>query len=160
MKELSIEEKAQRYDDALERAKEWYNNPNSSSIGKSYLLAVFQQQLEESEDEKIRKSLLEYLHTLPNHYSHNDVCAPEWIAWLEKQGELVNSLSKGLDNAHERIDGLIQKNNSLIEQLEKQGEQKSDTDKDWDDYYQALAEANEELDEEIIQDAIEMEADY
>ena len=34
------------------------------------------------------------------------------------------------------------------------------TDKDWDDYYQALAEANEELDEEIIQDAIEMEADY
>jgi hypothetical protein len=48
----------------------------------------------------------------------------EWIAWLEKQGELVNSLSKGLDNAHERIDGLIQKNNSLIEQLEKQGEQK------------------------------------
>lgn len=34
------------------------------------------------------------------------------------------------------------------------------TDKDWDDYYQALAEANEELDEEMIQDAIEMEADY
>jgi hypothetical protein len=45
------------------------------------------------------------------------------LAWLEKQGELVNSLSKGLDNAHERIDTLIQKNNSLIEQLEKrQGE--------------------------------------
>ena len=34
------------------------------------------------------------------------------------------------------------------------------TDKDWDDYYQALAEAEEELDEEMIQDAIEMEADY
>ena len=41
----------------------------------------------ESEDEKIRESLLEYLHTLPNHYSHDGVCAPEWIAWLEKQGE-------------------------------------------------------------------------
>ena len=34
------------------------------------------------------------------------------------------------------------------------------TEKEWNDYYQTLAEAEEELDEEMIQDAIEMEADY
>ena len=34
------------------------------------------------------------------------------------------------------------------------------TEEEWNEYYQALAEANEELDEEIIQDAIDMEADY
>lgn len=34
------------------------------------------------------------------------------------------------------------------------------TEEEWNAYYQSLAEANEELDEEIIQDAIEMEADY
>ena len=34
------------------------------------------------------------------------------------------------------------------------------TEEEWNDYYQALAEAEEELDEEMIQDAIEMEADY
>ena len=34
------------------------------------------------------------------------------------------------------------------------------TEEEWNEYYQELAEANEELDEEMIQDAIEMEADY
>lgn len=34
------------------------------------------------------------------------------------------------------------------------------TEEEWNEYYQALAEANEELDEEMIQDTIEMNADY
>lgn len=34
------------------------------------------------------------------------------------------------------------------------------TEEEWNDYYQTLAEAEKELDEEMIQDAIEMEADY
>lgn len=34
------------------------------------------------------------------------------------------------------------------------------TEEEWNDYYQTLAEAEEGLDEEMIQDAIEMEADY
>jgi len=57
MKELTTEQKAKAYDKALERAKEWHNNPNASSIGKSYLLAVFQQ-LAESEDELLKLNLL------------------------------------------------------------------------------------------------------
>ena len=34
---MTQEEKAKAYDEALERAREWYNNPNLSNIGKSYL---------------------------------------------------------------------------------------------------------------------------
>ena len=86
MKELTIEQKAKAYDEAIRIAQELYNNPNSSNIGKWYVCTVFPE-LQESEDERVRESLLEYLHTLPNHYSHSGVCAPEWIAWLEKQGE-------------------------------------------------------------------------
>jgi len=73
---------------------------------------------EESEYEKIRKYLIDVV---------NDYCkGSEYegcIAWLEKQGELVNSLSKGLDNVHKRIDKLIQKNNELCIKLEKQDQQ-------------------------------------
>ena len=89
-------------------------------------------EFEESEDEKIRKELTKHLKELsawkedevipvknPSYYR-------QWASWLEKQGELVNSLSKGLDNAHERIDKLIQKNNELCVKLEKQGEQEKD----------------------------------
>ena len=57
----------------------------------------------ENEDERIKKSLLEYLHTLPNHYTHSDVCALEWIAWLEKQGEQVN-LPKFTFDKEEKVD--------------------------------------------------------
>ena len=120
MKELSIEEKAKAYDEAIERAKKIHNEHKAQPF--DVMLKVFPE-LKESEGESIRKELIEYF----EHYSGGDnisIKFSEWIAWLEKQGELVNSLSKGLDNAHERIDGLIQKNNSLIEQLEKQGEQK------------------------------------
>ena len=117
-----------KYEDALERARKWYNNPNSSSIGKSYLYAVFPE-LTESEDEKIRKSLLEYLHTLPNHYAHGGVCAPEWIAWLEKQGEHVNFRNKIQigDKVTRNEDGVLV-NLSQLKRIakkdKKQGEQK------------------------------------
>ena len=100
----------QMYKDALERAKD----------GKP-IDEIFPE-LNKNEDERIRKALIEYFQVdgcLCSNIPTKDV-----RAWLKKQGKLVDSLSKGLDNAHERIDGLIQKNNSLIEQLEKkQGDQ-------------------------------------
>jgi len=68
------------------------------------------------EDEEIRKSLLEYLHTLPNHYTHSGVCALEWIAWLEKQGETFTK--KDVDDAY--LKGIC----DAKHELEKQGEQK------------------------------------
>ena len=82
--------------------------------------------IEKSDGERIRKAIIKHFKEIANSNEQSwiNLDIPYILAWLEKQGELVNSLSKGLDNAHERIDRLIQKNNSLIEQLEKQGEQK------------------------------------
>ena len=93
---MTTEEKAKAYDEVLERAKKWYNNPNSSSIGKSYLLAILPE-LEESEDERI-KELIRNLLTIDNPstkelYSIYGKSKADAIAWLEKQGEqnLANS---------------------------------------------------------------------
>lgn len=72
----------------FEEAKRLYQTANADQ---RYVIETLFPELKESEDEKIRESLLEYLHTLPNHYSHNGVCAPEWIDWLEKQGEKNNN---------------------------------------------------------------------
>jgi len=109
-----------KYKEALRQIKEC--TPDENGFVTIYPNEIFPE-LKESEDERIRKEIITYLSTVDD---KELIPYESWIAWLEKQGELVNSLSKGLDNAHERIDGLIQKNNSLIEQLEeKQGEQKS-----------------------------------
>ena len=74
--------------------------------------------IEKSDGERIRKAIIKHFEEIANRNEQSwiNIDIPYILAWLEKQGELVNSLSKGLDNAHERIDGLIQKNNSLIEQ--------------------------------------------
>ena len=106
---MTQEQKAKAYDEAIRIAQELYNNPNSSNIGKGYVCTVFPE-LQESEDERVRESLLEYLHTLPNHYSHSGVCAPEWIAWLEKQGEPVEINPTEFDT---RLQALIGKFDSL-----------------------------------------------
>ena len=79
-----MENYEKKYKEVLELIKD--NEPDENGIIHIRPFEIFPE-LKESDDERIRESLLEYLHTLPNHYSHSGVCAPEWIAWLEKQGE-------------------------------------------------------------------------
>ena len=88
MKKLSIEQKAQAYDTALERAKKWYNAPNIDKMptyGSRIIEEIFPE-LAECEDEEIRKELIDYhkrkLTVAGYSYAHE-----KWIAWLEKQGE-------------------------------------------------------------------------
>ena len=85
---MTQEEKAKAYDEAFNAAKEWYNNPNSSNIGKSYLYAVFPD-LKESKDEKMWKLIKKYAH-----YNISDmaleadhITREQLESWLEKQGE-------------------------------------------------------------------------
>ena len=88
MKELSIEQKAKAYDEAIERAREWAKQPtvwNSEDICQK----IFPE-LKESEDESIRKDIYIYLDWLDGRKD----CAPrgkytikDMIAWLEKQSE-------------------------------------------------------------------------
>jgi hypothetical protein len=91
MKEVSIEEKARAYDEALERVKELLSRcrNNRDRITMVYRVndieSIFPE-LKKSEDEKIKEDLIQWISDFPDmiwsgHYK-KDV-----IAWLEKQGE-------------------------------------------------------------------------
>ena len=80
MKGLSIEEKAKRYDEVLAMAKSTYNGsykPEIAAFVKVHFEEMFPE-LKESEDEKVRKEIVEYL---------KKNLRLEWATWLEKQGE-------------------------------------------------------------------------
>ena len=80
MKELSIQEKAQLYDEAIERAKKIYDNRTTEEIFP---------ELKESEDEKIKNAILNHLKKMRGN-SQDDVCGvhvEDAIDWLEKQGK-------------------------------------------------------------------------
>jgi hypothetical protein len=90
MKELSLEQKAKRYDEALEKAKDYHeqlldeDNPEwASEIEKIF------PELKESEDEKIRKWLITQLELKSDVNNPHDLelMILKSIAWLEKQSE-------------------------------------------------------------------------
>ena len=93
MKELSIEEKAKRYDDLLVKLQEAKVDNNVCDDRYCCVIDVIVPELKESEDEKIRKNLIDFLEELSklgkntnfDKWSKSD-CA-DWIVWLEKQGE-------------------------------------------------------------------------
>lgn len=83
---MTIEQKAKRYDEALGRAKGLYAKGAPDSL---YLEEIFPE-LKESEDERIRKNLIELFHdTVSNDeiFSDYGLDKTEVLAWLEKQGE-------------------------------------------------------------------------
>lgn len=81
MKELTIEEKAKAYDEAKARMNKAFNS-NRCTIG--FMNEIFPE-LIESEDERIRKELLDYFKNKFKKYP-SDPKFSVWIAWLEKQG--------------------------------------------------------------------------
>ncbi len=88
MKELSIEEKAKRFDEALTKAKESIAYIPNDVVSK-YILNMFPE-LKESEGERIRKEIIDFAtkanngvtSILANNYNFN-----KWIAWIEKEAE-------------------------------------------------------------------------
>ena len=89
MKELSMEEKVRAYNEALKKAREWYVDAQIDF--KKSLEALFPE-LKESEDERIRKALI-------NGFKDYNGWDEEWfdgitvrnaIAWLEKRGEPID----------------------------------------------------------------------
>lgn len=90
MKELSIEDKAKRYDKAIKRAKDFMNGEVHYALrrGENIMYWIFPE-LKESEDEKIIKSFIRLLKAFydvnfptPEGFERKDM-----IAWIEKQGE-------------------------------------------------------------------------
>ncbi len=93
MKELSIEEKAKRYDEAIKLAKDSFNYPSYPGFIRADV--VFPE-LKKSEDERIREELLNAFQNSED--SIYIVLTPHkresFIAWLKKQGEHANFRNK------------------------------------------------------------------
>ena len=94
MKELSIEEKAKRYDEALERMKSWVNGEHPECFTEAQKTAEFIfPELKESEDDRIRKILIHIVkgacnkYDMTYHYQGVEVGEEKLLAWLEKQGQ-------------------------------------------------------------------------
>ena len=76
---MTTEQKAKAYDEALEKAKKWYDS--NTNEGYRGIFEEILPELAESEDEKIRKELIGFLRNVPNsHYT-----TEKMAAWLEKQ---------------------------------------------------------------------------
>ena len=119
MKELSIEEKAKRYDEAIKRAKSKIKNDKDHVLYEDDVIEIFPE-LKESEDERIRKQIISFLKEFEHdHYRCLDFSS--WIAWLEKQGEQIDIANKEYWRGYR--EGKKEILNKYTE-LEKQGEQK------------------------------------
>lgn len=144
MRKLSIEEKARRYDEVFSAAKEWYNNPNSSSIGKSYLYAVLPELKEskDSEDERIRNEIVAFIEQAIHRGGGTSIPQEQedrWIAWLEAQGEHANfrnAIQVG-DKVTRNKDGVLVNLSQLNRVAKKQGEQKPWSEED-EKIYQSI----------------------
>lgn len=79
MKELSIEEKAKRYDETVAIAKECITYIPDEAV-KKYMLNMFPE-LKESDDERIREELIDFVNSRLAGFPQCE----KYIAWLEKQ---------------------------------------------------------------------------
>ena len=113
MKELSIAGKATRYDEALKEAVIAHKDEDRHL--KATLERIFPE-LKESEDERIREELLNYLYDVHD----DDEERARWIAWLEKQGEIIKEWSEmKFNNIQKELQEMVD-----LKHKTEQGEQK------------------------------------
>lgn len=95
-KDMTQEEKAKAYDEALERANKELQACGSTDCNAAKQIFRFFPELKESEDEKIRKELIQYIKNwkaniqgkaYPYLWSSDMEECNKLLAWLEKQGE-------------------------------------------------------------------------
>ena len=77
----------QKYKEALERASIELNA--SITQGTKNVLYVIFPELQESEDERIRKVIYGWIYTQPSQFFDNGFSKEEMLAWVEKQGEQI-----------------------------------------------------------------------
>ena len=122
MKELSIEQKAKRYDEAIAHAKNLLKTIGNATLGNLVLKNEFKNMfpaLEEDEDEEIREWIKKELvskHVVDNIV--NDVMADKALAWLEKRVPIDEE--KILIDARKDEDERIRKNCIHFLELQKQ----------------------------------------
>ena len=134
MKELSTEEKAKAYDELFAKAKQIYNKENDVLI--MHTIEDLFPELAESEDEKIRKWIINEIKIKHHNLDEDNVdFVDKAIAWLENIPYTID---------HEKREGF---HLGYKAALEKQGE--SYTKKDVDDaYVEGMAFAKNELEKQ------------
>ena len=109
MEELSIEEKAKRYDEVVARLRHAFNS-NRCTLG---FMNEILRYPKESEDERIRKALIRF------HKSTIDVDGikgDDVLVWLEKQGNLTDGDMKEWSKEDEQIkEDILYDLNTLLE---------------------------------------------
>ena len=169
MEELSIEEKAKAYDEALERARIWKDKSGMPADKQGILDDIFPE-LAGSEDEQIRKELTKHLKEGVEGYmpAGDSSDYRRWLDWLEKQGkssdqihywteeEIEPIISDYLRGA-EHYGGMIARLRCLKpKSLEKQSEFYTKRDVD-NAYIEGMASAKRELEKQDEQKpAVEM----
>ena len=126
MIELSIEEKARRYDEAIERAKNFIENGDERE--RTIAESIFAGIMEESDDERIRKVLLNDFKNNCSEYYCEGVNRDMIIAWLEKQGKNNMGISEATkQKLEDNLNKALEKETpeSWNEFLEKQGDKVS-----------------------------------
>lgn len=83
---MTIEEKAKAYDEALERAKRLYNSTLTNGLNSVDLEDIFPE-LCESEDERVRKELLDFMRSFWADHKESLPQVSRWVTYLEKQKE-------------------------------------------------------------------------
>lgn len=83
---MTQEEKAKAYDEALEKAREWYNDSHITIGLRGNLEDIFPE-LKESKDNRIMKVIRGWIYTRQASFFDNGISKEEILAWLEKQGE-------------------------------------------------------------------------
>ena len=120
MKNLSLEEKAKRYDEAIEKAEKWYNAPNVDKIptfGNRIIEDIFPE-LYEPEDEEVRNEiikLVKYYYGATLGCKHT-VSRDKMLTWLKKQGEQKSMKVYRVENEAEQK-GLWRKFDGTYEPL-------------------------------------------
>lgn len=97
---MTTEEKAKAYDEVLKTATQWFKDGCSDKEVKICLESIFPQ-LRESEDERIRKEIIDFIQWaedrgMTRHDYHQAKRPAIWIAYLEKQKENPNSFTDGV----------------------------------------------------------------
>lgn len=85
MKELTIEEKAARYDEAIDIARKINSGEGVAAPSGWTTCEVIFPELKESEDEKIRKALIRAFKSLNTIKVWNGIERTDILAWLEKK---------------------------------------------------------------------------
>ena len=87
-KENNMDIYEKKYKEALEKAKkEWSNNLDNAYKNYRERLEIIFPELKESEDEIIRKSIIEFFESQDDNTTYSLVPKKDILAWLEKQGE-------------------------------------------------------------------------